>query len=596
MMIMDNYINLEKSEKHDVNVLCHALLVRLLFAAFFLVPLCPIGIFNGINSIWFSLFVYSHYILLLSCLPICLRIFLNLNTGKWRYVYYFVVSVVSVLIILLDLLPITSRDALIHHLAIPQIWIKEGYIHEVPWHSWSHYPMLIQLAYVGLMKINLVSLTQFYHFLYLPILSALAASLAATISKEKQAGILAFILCFILPINIKLASIPLVDLPLAVFSLAAVILLFRSIQSELDNNDQFLLGLAFCFIISTKPNGFLALFLLVLFALFEMKKNIKTCKRIFFSLFVCGALFFPWAIKNYINGKSPLYPFFNGYFEDKSKVSLEELAKNPEPKASSLFYRYFNYGENLANLISLPVRIFTEGEDDNPRNFDGVFSPLLLLALVPFGWLRKDNKLRFIYLYSIAYLCLSLLFGPARIRYLTPIYGSLCVLTAINPLRRYANILIIVQVFLTTNYLYGLINQTSLLSYLQTRDTTAYLRENIPEYRMIEYMNENLGKDSLTYLILTGNQYYYYSNPTFSDGFLSQKRVIDYIKSSNTPEDVAGKFKSQNISHLFAYAPRVVSAFEFLNDQEKSLWNSFAEKHLRLLKEQDGFMLWVIER
>ena len=52
---------------------------------------------------------------------------------------------------ILNLTPPISRDALIHHLAIPKLWLKHGEIYEMPWAEYSYYPMYINLIYlVGL--------------------------------------------------------------------------------------------------------------------------------------------------------------------------------------------------------------------------------------------------------------------------------------------------------------------------------------------------------------------------------------------------------------------------------------------------------------
>ena len=35
--------------------------------------------------------------------------------------------------IILNLTPPISRDALIHHLAVPKLWLKHGGFYEIPW-------------------------------------------------------------------------------------------------------------------------------------------------------------------------------------------------------------------------------------------------------------------------------------------------------------------------------------------------------------------------------------------------------------------------------------------------------------------------------
>ena len=49
--------------------------------------------------------------------------------------------------IILNLTPPISRDALIHHLAVPKLWLKHGRIYEIPWADYAYYPMNINLLY-----------------------------------------------------------------------------------------------------------------------------------------------------------------------------------------------------------------------------------------------------------------------------------------------------------------------------------------------------------------------------------------------------------------------------------------------------------------
>jgi len=50
--------------------------------------------------------------------------------------------------ILLNLTPPISRDALIHHLAIPKLWLLHGGFYEIPWADFSYFPMNIDLLYL----------------------------------------------------------------------------------------------------------------------------------------------------------------------------------------------------------------------------------------------------------------------------------------------------------------------------------------------------------------------------------------------------------------------------------------------------------------
>jgi len=66
--------------------------------------------------------------------------------------------------VILNLTPPISRDALIHHLAIPKLWLKHGGYYEIPWADYSYYPMYINLLYlIGLYFKNDI-IQKFIHF------------------------------------------------------------------------------------------------------------------------------------------------------------------------------------------------------------------------------------------------------------------------------------------------------------------------------------------------------------------------------------------------------------------------------------------------
>ena len=50
---------------------------------------------------------------------------------------------------ILNFTPPISRDALIHHLAVPKLWLKNGGFYETPWADYSYYPMYINLLYLA---------------------------------------------------------------------------------------------------------------------------------------------------------------------------------------------------------------------------------------------------------------------------------------------------------------------------------------------------------------------------------------------------------------------------------------------------------------
>ncbi len=72
----------------------------------------------------------------------------NPRPNKVTWLAGFAILFVIFLEILLNLTPPISRDALIHHLAVPKLWLRHGGIYEIPWADYSYYPMNINLLYL----------------------------------------------------------------------------------------------------------------------------------------------------------------------------------------------------------------------------------------------------------------------------------------------------------------------------------------------------------------------------------------------------------------------------------------------------------------
>ena len=73
------------------------------------------------------------------------------NTITYTHVSTFLIILlilVVISIVLLSTVPPVSRDALVHHLAVPNLWLKHGGIYEMPDKVFSYYPMNLDLLYL----------------------------------------------------------------------------------------------------------------------------------------------------------------------------------------------------------------------------------------------------------------------------------------------------------------------------------------------------------------------------------------------------------------------------------------------------------------
>lgn len=575
-----------------------------------LVLLCllPVGALIGTGSLYTQIFLL-HLTLLLGSVALNLVYLIRLTReSSFHTIFQLLLTVLLCITpITLGLMPVTARDALVHHLAVPKWWAEQGLIVPIPWHEWSFYPMLLQLGFVTFLKNGLVQLTPLYHFLYLILLCGLSSQFCYRLTRDRELSYFAFLLPLSLPVCLNLAGTPLVDLALALYSSTALFLLYQWAELKRGVITGIFAFLALGLACDCKYNGFLfsafsCLFLLI-YALRE-KRSLASL----FGLGVLGGLsaFFvtlPWLVKNAIWKSNPFFPMFQTFF-GSAQAPLGVKGLNSIEKLQLL------YGESWQDILLIPIRMIVSGQDNVPQAFDGVLSPLLLLLFVPLFLkpYRTRALVSYFFLICLSYAYFAIYLSSARIRYMAPIFLPLCMLTllGVSALGRFRAARFRIPIYclifsahigFALFYSYGLIKNTQAAAFLSGQiSETEYLRSRIPEYPLIEYVNQELGQDQLIYLLLTGNKFYYYRVPVISGGHFSQNTILRWIRFSSDVESLFREFRERSITHILLHNQRTIEAFEqVLNDQEKLRWNDFEKGFLTQVYADRGFSLWKIE-
>ena len=148
---------------------------------------------------------------------------------------YIKVSLVGLLVILmvcivfLACVPPVSRDALVHHLAVPKLYLKHGGMYEMPSMIFSYYPMNLDLLYLVPMYFGNDIVPKFIHFSF----ALLAAWLIYQYLKRRTSityALLGVVFFLSIPIIIKLSITVYVDLGLVFFSTASLLLLLKWLE------------------------------------------------------------------------------------------------------------------------------------------------------------------------------------------------------------------------------------------------------------------------------------------------------------------------------------------------------------------------------
>ncbi len=578
-------------------------------AGILLIPLLPIGSFIGVGGWAYQSVFIVHVLFLIAAATYSLRYIVK-ESGK--SLFNFILVGVPFLILFgfitsQTILPITSKDALIHHLYLPKIWLEAGKLVQVPWHEWSYYPQLIQLAYTGLMGLDLLPLASLYHATYLVILAGVTAIFIERGLDSRRYGVWAYLITLSTPMFLRLAGEPLVDLPLALFCGAALALLIEACESRFAGQRLLGAGVLIGLALSTKYNGLLwAVILLGSFPLYcwRLKVSPSSIVKMFLVLSILAlATYSPWLIRNYSWKGNPVYPLFSNHLMDASSPATV-LHKSVGPLAQ----RVVLYGESFTDLLAMPFRMILVGEDENPARFDGVLTPFFLLIFIGFIAASHRSWSGWIAFILVAYFLVAIGLTGARIRYLLPVWIPAVGLSFIGLahlkkiLPRFGvfakRLLLLIHTIWAFSYMVSLNQSKNIFNFLSsTKSNEIYLSEQILEYEVITKVNEKTtsNRPGKIYLLATGNRFFYFKNPTVSS-HRSEQYLLEAFLKANTAAALSEWFRSRGVYFILVNRIKADALLSTaLNDSQKSIWQEFLTDHLSETMSQGDYSLFAIK-
>ncbi|MBA7694768.1 hypothetical protein ES703_103381 [subsurface metagenome] len=436
-------------------------------------------------------------------------------TGWVKVLLLILLAILIISIIILSCVPPVSKDALVHHLAIPKLYLKHGGMYEIPAMPFSYFPMNLDLLYLIPLCSGNDIVPKFIHFSFALLTAWIIFNFLKPRSNTVYA-LLGVIFFLSIPIIVKLSITVYVDLGLIFFSTASLLLLLKWIEDGF--RPRFLLFSAlFCGLASgTKYNGLITLFLLTLFVPFLYSRYVPNSKPGFFKaagygiLFLSVALlvFSPWMIRNYLWTNNPLYPLYDHLFNPQTGLNDQTIG---------LFaYRSLVYHEAWWQIALLPVRVFLEGQDGNPQYFDGKLNPfLLLLPAFSFYQIKKDpqslrNEKMLLLAFAGLFFATAFFSSGMRVRYISPIIPPLVILSIfgvrkivdlVSALKaRYSRnlgfavvfLIVSFSLWLNAHYIFTQYRYVDPITYLSgTVSRDQYIERYRREYPVLRYINQN---------------------------------------------------------------------------------------------------------
>ena len=554
--------------------------------------------------------------------------------------------------LILAAVPPVSRDALTHHLAVPKLYLKYGSMFEIPTVVFSYYPMNIDLLYLIPLYFEKDIIPKYIHFAF----ALLTAWFIFVFVKDRIGkplyGLLGALLFLSLPMIIKLSITVYVDLGLVFFSTASLLYVLKWAAKGYQIRHLLLAGV-FCGLgLGTKYNGLVSLFLIAFFIpVLYLRGNLqrddpidglsietlrKKNARVVSSYRALGAavvfisvsllVFSPWMIRNYIWTQNPIYPLYQTFFSSLNQ-SGKMNTQNDDPIAfrnneksdgriNPFILRKKVFDETPLELITIPVRIFFQGKDNNPRYFDGKLNPYLFffpfLAFIGFRRLPERQKRE-----NLALLCFSFLFLlyafvqiDMRIRYIAPIIAPLVILSVFGlhqtvtlirdkwtgAKRRVGFGLMAVAVIsllmLNAQYLVAQFRYVDPISYLSGKlGRDDYIKKYRREYPAIQFINRHLPPTARLLALYLGNRIYYCDREMVcNDDFI--KKAIAAATSADSLADI---LQTQGFSHLLIrYDYFTYFILNNLSNERRMLFHRFLETKTKKLFSERVYHVFEI--
>jgi hypothetical protein len=276
------------------------------------------------------------------------------------------------------------------------------------------------------------------------------------------------------------------------------------------------------------------------------------------------------------------------------------------------------FGESLLEILAIPLRVFFQGQDDNPRLFDGRLNPYLLVFPLIAVWGTKGRRrsprirleIRLLGAFSLLYLLFAFFLVDMRIRYIAPIIPPLVILSVIGfqdligiitsrfsmrPQRLAlgaAGVVFLGLLGLNAAYLvdqFGIVDPVSYLRGDTSRE--AYILKHRPEYAAISFANRNLPENARILALFNGNRIYYSERELVCDN--ESFRLA--VNASRSSADLVQTLKGNGISHLLVRAElfNQWAESQFQPDQ-KAVLQSFFEDALLRLYQGHGYVLFAV--
>ena len=529
---------------------------------------------------------------------------------------------------ILNLTPPISRDALIHHLAVPKLWLKHGGIYEIPWANYAYYPMNIDILYALCLYFKNDIAPKIIHLVF-GMGTGLLIYFYLKTKYGRNWGLLGMGIFITTPIVIWLSTTAYVDLGMTFFITSSVMAFIKWRDSEYKNIKWFLLsGLAMGMAVGSKYNALIAAFILDMLLMLSVvqDKHKQTAALWYGILFFVIAAFTasPWYLKNYLQTGNPFYPLFGGFFKSlHHHPALEASGRHAIEKTRQIGFfkmREVMYGESFWETLLIPIRIFFQGKDNSYQYFQGVLNPILIIFSPFILFKRRYRKDQIVFVvFTVFFIAMVFFLTAKQVRYILPVLPFLAIIAVMGikdlldmmterpffsalrfeeKLKSIGRVFVFasIAILLTFNFIY-LKNRTKIINpfpYVLGKETReAFLKHHLLDYDAVEYVNHFLPDDAVVFTMFLGRRGYYLDRTYKNEPSFGMATLKHMINISEDPKKFMGYVRSMGVTHILMRIDLVNKYLKdnFPKDAIRRL-TTLEVKYWKKVYENKGYAIW----
>ena len=467
--------------------------------------------------------------------------FFKWHWSKFARVLIILLAIAIPFNLLFNYAPLTDTDEIIYHISIPKIYVDSHKVIDIPDNFLSYFPLQIEMIYgYGIILRNGITAKLISYVL--GILCMLLLFFFTRYLSNRETGILAATIFYLMPPIINASGIANIDIGYLFFSLLSVWGFMRLISTD-SGKWLYLTVLMAGMSFASKLINAVLIFTLFIFIThyFLVKRKIKFSRylgKFFISAVIIIFLFFPWFLRNYIYTGNPL-PFFSFSFFGLNLPVNDMYKYHAQVNVSSFMSLSSFFGD--IKMLFLGGHTVTSG-------------PLIIAFGLPLLFFKKNKKLKMIMAFSALYFLLMFCLLPEAFkgtqRYYFLIYALFSILAAygiekakvfLNS-RSLINFLVLFPLVLPGLAFSLYFGGKRLPLFLGFQNRESYLKKEygeIDSYGLLQYINNNIPPEARVLFIgrLYPMKYYYNVNVLAAQPHLMRmlyiKEVMAYLKSQN---------------------------------------------------------------